>query len=122
MVIFKRLLVKNPKVLAQFIKANLGLKEVKLIERMIQPKPKKEAAKQPVQRDEQRQGEMDSEESVVTDKDYKERQFLFEVCIIRIKIHFTVTILILVYQLDHSEISILLRLVQVFSNISAGLS
>ena len=35
--IFKRLLVKNPKVLAQFTKANLGLKEVKLIEKMIQP-------------------------------------------------------------------------------------
>ena len=34
---FKRLLVKNPKVLAQFIKANLGLEEVKVIEKMIQP-------------------------------------------------------------------------------------
>ena len=90
MVIFKRLLVKNPKVLAQFIKANLGVEEVKKIEKMIQPKPKKEAtqaAKQLVQFDEQRQGEMDSEESVVADKDDEKRLFLFEVCIIRIKIH-----------------------------------
>lgn len=52
--IFKHMLVENPKVLVEFVKAGLGKQEVKMIEWMIQP-------------------EMVPEEM-------KKRAFLFEVC------------------------------------------
>ena len=58
--------MKNPKVLAQFTKANLGLEEVKLIEKMIQPpkqKPKEDVTQ--------------SAEKFEQDV---QRAFLFEVC------------------------------------------
>ena len=49
--------MKNPKVLARFTKANLGLKEVKLIEKMIQPPTVKfisDSQTKTLDRDEQR--------------------------------------------------------------------
>ena len=58
MAIFERLLVENPKVLAEFVAAKLGKDHVTLIGEMIQPPVK------------------------VTDRAYPERMFLYEVYIL----------------------------------------